>query len=230
MIKLAILILLCATSIKSRVRVNKAPLQHTCSDILDNFDKCWTFENCLYYQVTETYNDYGCSICDEHYELQTDENTAGYCLYNNNALKNCVYPARNSTGTPLCYLCDENYILAEDYTSCTKMTNEASKIQNCESYIFDATGAIICLACKNNFTVSNHGKQCLKGCSVHNCEKCVDQDGLHQCAFCKAGYIGVIDLSDLDYYACLTCDEYQCENLTEEAKKCCLEQLSQCRN
>ena len=229
MIKIAVLMFLCATLIKSIVKFTKGPLQHTCSDILEKFDKCWKFENCLYYQVTEQYTDYGCSICDENYELQTDENTAGYCLYNKNALKNCIYPARNSTGTPLCYLCEKNYILANDFTNCSPMTKECSKIPNCESYQYDSNGAIICQACKNNFTVSKQGSECIKGCSIDNCEKCVDNNGVHQCVFCKAGYIGVIDLANLNYDACLTCDEYQCENLTEEAKKCCLDQLSKCK-
>ena len=103
-----------------------------------------------------------------------------------------------------------------------------SRIQNCDSYQYDSNGGINCLICDPNFTVSNDNKHCTKGCNVNNCENCADVDGQHQCYFCKPGFIGIINPISTYYEACLSCDQFQCELLTEEAKQCCLSQLSQC--
>ena len=226
MLKFAVLVLLFATFITSKVKVTQGTLQHTCSDILSYFDQCWEFEHCQYYQVNQQYTGYGCGMCNNYYEAQFDENGVGYCLINPNSVKNCLWPV-NYSGTSYCSVCEPNYSLGQDNKSCTPRPKN-SDIANCLYYALDPRGGIHCEICRPGYTVIDNFTSCVKGCSIENCQDCAVYRGNLLCFACMPGTIGVWNPVSNAFDSCITCEAYQCGLLYSEAKQCCLDQLSQC--
>jgi hypothetical protein len=198
-------------------------------DLVKGESTCHKFNNCVVYQVTLDYTNYGCSVCDEDYTLEVDKFETGICVKSRYP-KNCLVKARGNDfhgGRPYCYTCNPyHYYLTKDAEQCKKLKMKQQEqcfksVKHCKYWVEKENG-IVCQGCEDGYTVNQAGDKCIKGCEIENCRSCQLINGKPFCFNCNYGSIGVYDQENFAYTQCLTCNDWQCKLLTEKAQECCL--------
>ena len=75
-------------------------------------DDCPKYDNCLFYQITQNYTDYGCGVCEKEYAMSADASGSGECL-DKHKIKNCVGSVSKADildGTPFCFECEKDFV------------------------------------------------------------------------------------------------------------------------
>lgn len=166
--------------------------------------QCPAYPHCIFYQVTEQLQDYGCTKCKVGYEEVEDVNGAGYCVKNTSIL-GCTWASLVGT-KHVCYECLPFWLLSEDQSTCSPPSSVTIHITGCLNYSV-VNGEQVCNECFPEFTLSENQKSCHLGCPINNCRTCEEYGGKVYCFACKNNYIGVYNTSNELYTECLSCSQ-----------------------